>query len=359
MRKIILATAYAILLLIFTAGISLAMFPPQQLPPSGIVAPGPEESNPTPSATSTQEPLQVHSVSASPSRPAPGEKVTVKFKVENYANETIEDIDLTVDFDGLEDAKGKEITADKTFSLSKGKSRKIEFTFNMPYNIEDDESYTININLEGNGKDTGKDYAAEDSTEEITFKKQANALAIESFTISPSTLSCNSKAAFKYTIRNIGTNDQNAVVNIVNSELGIEHTKNLQINEGDAVSNSVNLAPVLAPGVYEVALDVAYGSNRGSKTAELKINDCDTLNEKTATVEETVQSTISSPVVTNYASQTTPTSSNQITGFAAATQKKADFAQSDEYIMLLVIVFILLLGIVIYTIGAAIILLKR
>jgi hypothetical protein len=332
----------------------------------GVLLPGAEEDIPQNNVSSQQQttssssnPLSISSVRLSPSRPAPGEKVTLKFKVSNSGNERIEDIDLTVDFDGLEDKKGNEIEADKTFSLSKGKERAISFTFDMPYDIGEGDTYDVNIRLEGRGEDTHTSYKASDSSKHITFKKESNALVIGEFKVSPTVLSCITGLSANYKLLNIGKNTLDVKVRIYNDELGLNYEKAVSIKESGSFEDTVRFNPRLSKGSYKLNIKAEYGTSLASDSAEFSINECG--NEQEAVKEQPIKvfSQGASPTYasTSLASQVQP--QNSITAYAVASPKKIDFLGSEEYTLLLIISVIILVGLIIYAGGAVVILLSK
>jgi hypothetical protein len=225
MKKLIFALVSIILI------ISVYADPLLQGPPTGNgVAPPPGGSLGN---------LEITSVSASPSRPEPGEEVKVKVKLKNNADEDIEDIDLTIDLDGLENDKGNELDDDKNFDLRSGRTKTITFRFDMPYEVADDDSYNINIDAKGTGEDSNNDYEVSDQSESITFNKDSHAIYIEALDLSPSVINCLNRFDVEYNILNIGSNDEEDVtVTISNRQLGIDYKQELELDEEDSYSDT-------------------------------------------------------------------------------------------------------------------------
>lgn len=310
--------------------------------------------------------LDIISVKVSPSKPEPGEEVTVKVEVENNADEDIEDIEITVDFDGLEDDNEDEIEDDKNFDLRKGRDDTIKFNFKMPYNVDDRDSYDVNINIEGEGEDSGKKYTASNSEKKITFDKKSHELLIKTLDISPSVLRCSDDVRIDYEIMNIGKNDEDVEISITNYELGIDYETSIELDEEDKHSDSVRLSPKLIQGIHEIELRVEYRNNVKSESVELSIEECKKETKITKQkqekkqAEEEKQKEEEKRVITKiYSPVKSTTPATQATATKLVKRSRVKFAETDEYLMLLAILFIILLGAVIYAVGAAIILSKR
>ncbi|MCK5282557.1 MAG: hypothetical protein KAK00_04060 [Nanoarchaeota archaeon] len=323
---------------------------------AAVVAPPPD------SGTIEEEDLDllaIISIKVSPSRPEPGEEVTVKIKVKNNAGEDIEDIDITVEFDGLEDDGGNDIEDDDNFDLEEGDSEQIKFTFIMPYDVEHGDSYNIIVEVKGKGKDTEGEYTAKNELGEIEFKKNRHEIIIGSLTISPSLLTCSNNIKLDYNIMNIGKEDERPLIRIINEQLNLNYKKSIELDENDDYSDSVRLAPELVQGTHQIDFIVEYDNNLVSKYVELEIDECKKKAKPKPKQEEKPEET--KEVITNVYTPESKAESENSQPIAAKVVKKdrINFAQTDEYTLVLAIAFILLLGLVIFAVGAAFIILKK
>jgi hypothetical protein len=229
--------------------------------------------------------------------------------------------------------------------------------------VAEDDSYSINIDLEGRGDTSRTTYSASDSSKEIVFRKDSESLAVSDFKVSPPILSCGSKATFYYNIVNTGKNDINPELIITNADLGIDYQKAISIKEGDSASASIILSPAVVLGTHTINFEVQSGSKRVTKTLDLKISECKSNNanalDNSGSVNIETSSSPNSAMNTYTSNQEPEQVSTPVIGYAVTRANSIKFTQSSEYLFLLVIAFIILLGIVIYAIGATIIILKR
>jgi hypothetical protein len=318
--------------------------------------------------------LEISYVKVSPSRPEPGEEVEVEIRIENIADEDIENIDFALDMDGLEDIDGEDIEEDDNFDIRKGSDKELDFKYTMPYDVDDGDKYVVNIIVEGTGEDTGITYSDSNSDKKIEFDKRSHQLMIENVRLRPSMLSCDDRVELEYSIINIGRNDEEAEIMIFSSELGIDYRQDVEIDEDDDLTESITVNPELIEGSYDIEFRIEYGSRDEEEILELDIRECRDREasrdydraEKNIVkgVEETrdsIDDTSKDVIVDtfNYHSFQGKDEGNEPISAKLVKRNDFTFRESEEYYLILIVLFILLLGAVIFAFGAVIILAKK
>jgi len=339
-------------------------------------------SNPDDGDDDQQQPdnqgLIITSVDVSESNLEPGEETKVTVKVRNDAGEEV-DANLKVWFEynnrALEDDKGKDIEDDDSFDLNDGRTKTSTFRFDMPYDVDDDDSYNVMVEVNAKGKDTGEEYSDSDNSKKISFDKESHELLIENFDSWPSSLSCSNNLELSYKIRNVGKDDEEVKVKITSSDLDIDYEEDVEIDENDAYRNSIKLKPELTEGTHNINLKIEYSGKTEIESVQLPIRDCsrssqkeDDSDDEDEEEEEVKKKSIKKKVTQDEDSVTTtiytpvqPTVKPEMRATAAKVVKSnnMEFTETEEYFMLIIILFILLLGLVIYAIGATVIILRR
>ncbi|MBD3164086.1 hypothetical protein GF323_02725 [Candidatus Woesearchaeota archaeon] len=308
--------------------------------------------------------LGIISVDASPSSPEPGEEVEIEVEVANNAGEDIDDIEIIVEIVNLEDDDGDDIEFDDEFDLRDGNDDTIKFNFDMPYDMEDGDTFDIRVSIEGEGEDTGNTYRDEDESMQIEADKKSHAMLIKKLRIKPSSLRCNTDFEVEYEIWNIGSNDEDVEIRMINNALGIDYEAAVEIDEDDDYSNTLKLtADELKEGSYNIELEIEFSGRSETETAGLKINECDAAEEDDEEREK------EESVETRQAAKRRSGKDADINVFSRRETKSSEIAEAklveradftnEDYLFFLIILSILLSGAVIYAIGAVIILAKR
>ncbi len=130
---------------------------------------------------------------------------------------------LENDDDELED------DSDDLSDLSAGKSGSKEFTFEIPYDIEDEDEFTVLAEITADGKDNEGSFYARDTKDGIKATVEDDKVAITRFVMSPSTIDCGADAdnvKVSYSLMNIGGDDQDIEVFLRSSAIGFEKMLN-------------------------------------------------------------------------------------------------------------------------------------
>ncbi|MBW2980988.1 lamin tail domain-containing protein [Candidatus Woesearchaeota archaeon] len=286
----------------------------------------------------------------------PGSELEFSIKVENMFtdNTEIDDVRVTVEILDIDD--GDDIEEDsKDFSLDDGEDEKVTLSLSVPLLVEEN-TYDVVITVEGED-DYGNDQEIEWRLL-LDVDKEKHDLIIHSADIVPSTIRCNRYATLDLEVVNIGNKDEEDVVlKIENNELGISiKESDIELEHGadedDCVyerSMHLTIPDDVSPRTYPVSVKVYRGSKlMDSATSNIVITECSQVKKTSEPVDVQTVTTTSLPPVYTYQPLTMET-----------RPAKVSFRETDEYLMLLAIGTIIMLGLVIYGIGATIILYKK
>ncbi len=282
----------------------------------------------------------------------PGETVELDIEIKNIGDEDIEDIDVEVTIVDIDD--GDDLEEDDTIDeIKDGKDERIEIEFQVPEKVEEDV-YEIRIHIEG---DDGSEI---DWTLELEVEKDKHMLKIFEADLSPSVISCNRVVGLDVGIRNIGSEEEEDVeLTVKSSQLGLDERNTFDLSEDiDDDDNEYEkrytfvIDDDLEQGSYPVTIEVEYddGDEVETEILYLTVQKCAAVPEEDEEEEEDIVDVQILPGDSDiYPTPTTvPKQPTTIT-----------FRDSGDYMTLLVIVMIILLGAVIYAIGAAVMILKR
>ncbi len=201
----------------------------------------------------------------------PGSTIKLIIKVANDHEDNIEIKDIVVSTT-LYDIDGKDIEEESDeFDLESGKSEKITLTFDIPYDVEEDD-YELDVKVEGEDEN-GIEYSSIVKLE-IKVEKEKNHVIIQSIKINPESISCQRNIKLHSKITNIGRNDENVKLLIQNSELGIDLEKNFEIEEMESVETdfSLDLIDDIPNGDYNIDITIDYKDNQKTDKASLTLS---------------------------------------------------------------------------------------
>jgi len=285
---------------------------------------------------------------------APGDKVVLDLEIKNNGDLDVEDIKVEVTIDEGEIDIDEEEEIDK---IKDGKKESIEIEFEIPEKVDED-TYTIEIHIEGDDDDDNTHEI--DWTLEIEVDKEKHKVAITDIDLSPSRVSCSRVIGLDVETMNIGTETEEDVeLEVKSSELDIDEEKIFDLDEDiDDDDNEHNSRFTLVvddkvkAGTYPISIEVEYddGDEVESEIAYLTVEDCKTSIDFDE--EEEDEETIDVQILPgDTIKPTTPTTRKP--------KAEASFRDSTEYLVLLAIIVIMLIGAIIFVIGAVIITSKR
>ena len=224
------------------------------------------------------------------------EGVNVKVTVYEGDSSDLKTIVTNIDGDDLEDE-------DDSSDLSNGKTATASFEFEMPYDMEDKDDFTVFAEITADAEDTSSNFYATD-TKEFTSVVPEDKLEILKATITPSTLVCGAnKARVTVELKNIGSNSQDVQLFLRNQATAFDK----QLNDGDEleVDNDFSDEDTFSVSIdeYVTFTDIKEGAN--TYTVIAYYNDGDANVQKDIVV--TQQSCTPVPTTPAETTATTPT----------------------------------------------------
>ncbi|MBD3313367.1 hypothetical protein GF345_02910 [Candidatus Woesearchaeota archaeon] len=173
--------------------------------------------------------LQITDIDLSDDEFAPGDTIEVDVEVENIAEDIdLEDVEIEVYFlDGssrLEDDDGDDLEAEsEKFDLDAGDSETISFEFEMPYGVDDGDTFTLHVEARAqNADDSSEDYEVVDESLTVTAEKDDHKLEFFDVRLDSDELSCSRSTYLRVGVRNIGdSNEDDVELAVTNAELGV------------------------------------------------------------------------------------------------------------------------------------------
>ena len=284
----------------------------------------------------------------------PQSEIEFEINVENgFTDEEdlkIEDIVIDISIKDIDD--GDDINEEsKEFSLNPEKDKKSTIKLKVPLEV-DEEIYDVDIHVEGEDEN-GTKYEI-DWTIYLEVKKDKHDIKIVKSNLDPSIVRCGKTVDLNTEIINLGreTEDE-ATIEITSSDLEFSFRKeDIELEEGTGDNRysrklSIAVPDNLKVGIYPIEISSYYDTTHLSdtKTINLEIQECKTIKEETEEVKAKPVVVIKEPAKPEVKPQ------EEVT--------KITFRESPAYIALLAISFILTTGILVFALGAAVILLRR
>lgn len=307
--------------------------------------------------------LDITDVKADPDDVKPGEEVTITVEIKNRGDFDLEDIELAVwfvDGDGnkLEDDDGDDIEDDSEFDLDEDEDEDdidedyTTFTFTMPVDVDDNDKYYVHVEADGYDDD-GTRYSDEDESESITFEKKKHELDFYELDATPSTVRCSRDITLDVGIRNIGSKDEDDVeLTIRNSALGINEAETFDLDKDpDDDDNEFEesyrflIGDDVSAGVYKISVEAEYddGDEKITEYVTIIVEDCVAVGGYDEE-EDVFETEYSIPPTTEPATTTAQT---------------VPFMESSEYLTLMTIATIVLIGVLVFVTCFLFITLKR
>ncbi len=271
----------------------------------------------------------------------PGDKVEFDIELENLYSRSsdikIEDIEVTVTIKDIDD--GDDIEDDVTLDdIDAGKDDSVKLDFWVP-TLVDEGDYDVIIEVDAEDED-GND---QDIRWELILEvnKDSHELLLDRVDLTPSLVRCNRNPSVDVRVVNIGSKDEDDVsIEIRSDLLDIEmNDQGIELEEGDTDDSEydsiyrLRISEDTKTGVYPISVKAYYDGRLGDqKTVDLTVEDCADL---VVPVKQEPVEVITTSEPTKIRPVQTPVT--EIT-----------FRNTSEYITLLVVLFIILLGAVIF-----------
>lgn len=212
---------------------------------------------------------------------APGSEITLEIEIENlYSEETnIKLIDVIAkgiikkidDGDDIEEESDEE-------NIRAGDKETIELEFEIPLEVKD-KSYNLEVTIEG------KDEKGIKYKQMIEFKvdveKEKHDITIKAELTNP-ILKCSRTTGLNLNIVNMGTNDEDVVLKIINDELELNEQLSFELDDDPFDSDSkysnsviISVDKEQEASIYLIRVRADYSSKTTEKTVELEVKDCE------------------------------------------------------------------------------------
>lgn len=234
--------------------------------------------------------LKITDIEVDPDTVMPGESFDVEVTVENTADDIdLEDVRVYVYMmDGnnvFEDEDDDEVEDDqKIGDIDSGDEQKVTFTFKMPLNTEDGDSFDIKVFVKGENADDGSEKFEDTQIEydAIEVEREDHEVEIYKANLESSTLSCVKTTYIDIGLRDIGANDEDVILTIKNDQLGIRVQDTFEMSsdyddDDFEVEKSYLLDFSSAPaGTYPISIIAENDDNEnlGSQTVSVIVQDC-------------------------------------------------------------------------------------
>lgn len=277
------------------------------------------------------------------------EKSDVEFEIniKNVWDKKIKDVDVTVIIEDIDN--GDDLDNDVNINeLEPGDSKKVKVNFDLPLRVDDD---TYNIKIDVRGKDESNSLHIANWALKLEVKKEKNNVAITEASIYPSIVSCYRSANLDVKILNLGREKEETKIEIRNDILGI-NLKEEKIELGKGTDKSaeyektfgLKIPTNVKSGSYPIKIMVYYNKGKLLRTKELNlvVEDCKQLNQQKQTL------------------STLPPSLQEIISTKQKSQLQSIIYTYEEPIILFsIVILIILLGLIIFLVGAIVIKLRR
>lgn len=266
----------------------------------------------------------------------------------------IEDVVIEVTIRDIDDGDDMEEES-KEFDLRPGKDKSQTLSFLLPLKVDED-TFTVDIHVEG--EDENGTLHEADRTVYLVVDKEKHDVRISRYLLSPSIVRCQDSTSLDVEIINLGSDDEEEVaIEVSAPDIDFyQKISDIRLDEGsddDSEYDRIFRIPVsdkIGVGTYPITVTTYYDSEDESdtETKYLDVIECRTTVTQETPVEkkaddEDFEVKNLEPVVT----QPEP-----------VTEERS-FTDTEEYFVLLIVLFIVLAGTVIFTIGAAVMLLRR
>ncbi len=166
----------------------------------------------------------------------PGSVIRMEIKLENdFADKDINDIEVVATIYEIDD--GDDLEEDDSLDLNDGEDDTIEFTFDVPIEIDED-TYDMVLTIEGTDDD-GLVWRYTYNFD-VELDKEKHELVLDYPSIL--TLVCGQDASFSVKTINLGADDeQDVVLRVSNLDLNIEYSETFDVDENEQETQTIRL----------------------------------------------------------------------------------------------------------------------
>ena len=284
----------------------------------------------------------------------PGSIVRFEIEVSNLFNDRtqdieIQDIQVDVTIEGIDDGDDLEEEVDE-FDIDAGDEETVDVEFRVPLEVDEDD-YDVIIDVEGEDE-TGKKHTIQAKLT-LQVEKEKHEIIFTKFSLSPTNVACSGSVLLNTELANIGTEDEDVTLRIANEALGIDATfANIEMEEGDDddIKQSKSLTfyvnESVKPGIYPIGMQAQYDSHTADSKIEFLVQQC----------EKKLQSGADVKIEPKPIKKNETVSKDKAGQEAAVTQEVLD---EDTFTLLLLIMLIVLAGLAVFIVGAALVMLLK
>lgn len=288
---------------------------------------------------------------------------TVKFDIElesmldddiDEEDFDIEEILVTITIEDIDDGDELEEEGDE-FDLGPGKDESDILVFEIPLKV-DEGDYDVTILIESEDENGVIHEIEKELVLEV--KKDRHNIMIYKFSLNPTSLKCSRAATLKTEIMNLGRNEEDDVrLEIMSEDLGINSVSSpdydLSEDWDDDDNTYEKILTLTIPedfeaGVYAITATSFYDDKESeTKTIELFVEDC-----VAEVVEEEPEEEEEDFVIDIVDEIDIP---DDIVPAEPIEEEEVSFTKSSQFYTLMVIVIILVIGLIIFLVGAFVI----
>jgi len=211
----------------------------------------------------------------------PGSEIKLEIEIENlYSEETnieLTDVIAKGIINGIDDGDDIEEESDEE-NIRAEDTEIIELEFEIPLEVKD-KSYDLELTIEGKDEKGIKYRQVVDF--KVDVEKDKHDVVIKAELTNP-ILKCSRTTGLNLNLVNMGTNDEDVVLNIINDELELNEQLSFKLDDNpfDSDSKYTNSVIIAADkeqeaSIYPIRVRADYSSKTTEKTVELEIQDCD------------------------------------------------------------------------------------
>lgn len=204
----------------------------------------------------------------------PGDFLEVSFAVENDGEEIMKDVQATITIlleeqFPLREEQGDIIELEANFGEVEGGEREeASLKFRVPFDVKDQEHYTVFISVEGRNASRDK-IIVNDTSEDFRIDKLPHDVIFEAFLFRPNSMQCGEQTFLIFVARNIGNdNEEDIRFSVQEDALGISLAETFDLDKDYDEQNTFaktfrsTLPRNVPPGIYDVKGRMVYDQGK-------------------------------------------------------------------------------------------------
>ncbi|MEM3370962.1 MAG: hypothetical protein QXW00_03135 [Candidatus Woesearchaeota archaeon] len=209
----------------------------------------------------------------------PGSYMQIIVKARNqFATEdkiTIRNARAYVFLEGIDDGSDLEFESEE-FSIKPSSESSARINFSLPLTALED-TYNLKVYIEGEGSN-GFDYKDEKQFL-LKVKKSSHKLSVSLFQAERNESCPDEELVLNLKVVNVGSNDENAELTILDSQLGPLDSSKVRIpaNSGSGSVYSASIPILLKgaePGIHSISLILNYSGMQETQLTQIRVKDC-------------------------------------------------------------------------------------